>query len=494
VWMGARRDSGRAGRRRLIVWSASIAWVVAMLALMVSLEASQAGSRRAVAQRLAARTSAGAQFASLYVRDILARENNQAARWLSGRRPTLQDLEHASGAVGVSASVLLDRQGRVLEVVPAKRALLGKVITRKYSHLAAAAAGRAAVSNVVPSASRGVPVVAFAVPFATRSGRRVFSGAFSVSETPLGAYLSRVVVIPGRRVYLVDAQGSLIAGSEQAAPGAQTLTQLDSRLARRAGTRTAGAYTGPHGGQTFVTSAVAGTPWRLVAAVPDAELYNALDGPIKWLAWVAVASLAFAGLIVIMIGSRLMRSRERLETLNGDLDRLARVDSLTGVRNRRDLEETLAAAVSSAQRHRSALSVLMIDIDHFKHVNDSLGHQAGDAVLVATALSIQSSLRTEDTVGRWGGEEFLVVLPETDAQGALLVAERVRAQVAASASEGAELPAPLTVTIGVAVWRSGGIDDLIRGADEALYSGKVQGRDNVSLAPARPARIDLALR
>jgi diguanylate cyclase (GGDEF)-like protein len=221
-----------------------------------------------------------------------------------------------------------------------------------------------------------------------------------------------------------------------------------------------------------------------VVDVPAAGLYRSLNGTSRTLAWIALAGLAVAGLLIIMLGSRLLRSRSRLTALNHDLDRLGRVDSLTGVRNRRDSEEALLGAVSAARRHETALAVLLIDIDHFKDINDRLGHQAGDAALIATAQTMQALLRTEDTIGRWGGEEFLVVLPHTDSEGALSIAERLRAEIAKPGQGDTDPRAALTVTIGIAVWSGGGVDDLISRADAALYNGKNQGRDNVQLAAA----------
>jgi diguanylate cyclase (GGDEF)-like protein len=175
-----------------------------------------------------------------------------------------------------------------------------------------------------------------------------------------------------------------------------------------------------------------------------------------------------------------------LKRLNRELDSLARVDALTGMRNRRDIEERLLAELSAAGRHQSNLAVLLIDIDHFKSVNDTQGHQIGDAVLCATAQTIQSTLRAEDSVGRWGGEEFLAVLPDTDADGALTIAERLRAQVAKPGLANSDPRDTITITIGAAVWTSGGIDDLISRADHALYTGKGAGRNNVQLAVADP--------
>lgn len=485
--MTARAEARRVGTHGVVVLLVLV-WVGVIGGLAWYLAVSQSHARRDVAQRLAARVAAGAEFASLYVQDIYAREHRQATNGLGAKRISSQSLERVASDLGFGAAVLVDRGGRVLQAAPATPGLLGRVITDRYPHLVAAAAGRDAVSNVVLSAARGVPVVALAVPFATASGTRIFSGAYDVSRTPLGVYLSHVIVIPGRRVYLVDATGNLIAGSEPALKAGETLRELDRRLAELARVHPTGSYDSTHGRQFFVGVAVAGTPWRIIAAVPESKLYISVDGPSRWLAWVAVASLAIAGLIIIMMGARLLRSRQRLAGLNGELERLARVDPLTGLANRRDIEETLLRALSIAQRHRSSLSVLLIDIDHFKHVNDTLGHQAGDAVLRSTAQMIAQTLRTEDTVGRWGGEEFLVVLPHTDAQGAVIMANRLRAHVAKPGPGSADPRAAMTVTIGAAEWGSGGMDDLLSRADHALYAGKAAGRNNVQLATAEPDR------
>ncbi len=420
----------------------------------------------------------GAEFAALYVQSIFTREQAQARRWLASTDTTLEGMRNASSAMGVGAAVLLDGTGRVLQVLPAKPALIGQVITGRYAHLAAAVAGHTAVSNVVPSAARGVPVVGFATPFDSSSGRRVFSGAFQVAKTPLGLYMSHLSVTPGRRVYLIDAHDTIIAGSATKISSAERLAQVDPALARRAQTHDSGSYSVGHASRWFDSASIAGTPWRIVISVPEAALFASVEGADRSLAWVAWIGLTIAGLIIVAIGSRLVHSRQRLSTANHELDRLARLDSLTGLPNRRDIEEQLNIAVSSARRRGSALAVLLIDIDHFKSVNDSLGHQAGDAVLISTAETVRASLRLEDAVGRWGGEEFLAVLPDTDADGAIVLAERLRANVAGLRSH-PDLQHPMTVTIGVAAWTSGGADDLIRRADAALYAGKTSGRNTV---------------
>jgi diguanylate cyclase (GGDEF)-like protein len=451
------------------------AWLGLIAGLAALVAGSQANARREIDQRLQARTRSGAEFASLYVRDILRRERRVATIELAARRTSPRSLARASEAIGVTASVLLDHEGRLLQVLPAKPAMLGKVIIGKYPHLASAVAGRAAVSNVVPSAALGLPIVAFATPFVSGSGRRVFSGGFNVSATPLGEYMSHMIVTPGRRVFLVDATGRVIASSSALAKRADTLALVDHQLARRTRTQSVGSYQSASGRQEYVSVNVAGTPWRIVVTVPDSQLYRSVNDSARWLAWIAIISLAVAGLVIIALGSWLLRSRR-------ELDRVARVDSMTGLRNRRDTEETLVAAVSAARRRQRSVAVLLIDIDHFKHVNDTHGHRAGDLVLVNTGQAIRTGMRTEDSLGRWGGEEFLAVLPDTDAEGAMVIAERLRTQVSEqTAADG--LPG-LTVTIGVAVWDSGEANELVSRADGALYAGKAAGRDNVQLAPA----------
>ena len=462
----------------ILAWAGLIGGLAALLAV------SQSNARRDVAQRQQARVETGAEFSALYVKDIEARELRQARLWLTGRRPSSSVFARVVGDMGFTAAVLLDHDGRLLQVVPVKPALVGKVIISAYPHLAAAVAGRVAVSNVVPSAALGRPVVALAVPFSTSLGLRVFSGGFDVSQTPLGAYMSHLAVVPGHRVFLIDATETVIASSGPAPRPGETLRQVDRSLATLVATHAAGSYAAPQGRQSFFSAGVDGTPWRIVVAVPDAQLYSSLDGPAKWLTWAAVGLLALAGLVIIWLVAGLLGGRARLAVLNGELDRLARRDSLTGLRNRRDIEETLIAAFAAARRRGDGLAVLMIDIDHFKAVNDSLGHLAGDALLVKIAQTLRSSLRIGDVIGRWGGEEFIAVLPGAGAGAALDVAERIRARVE---THEPDAPASATVTIGVAVWTSGGMDELITRADDALYAGKSAGRNNVHIATVEAA-------
>ena len=157
---------------------------------------------------------------------------------------------------------------------------------------------------------------------------------------------------------------------------------------------------------------------------------------------------------------RVKELQDDLRQRNAELDRISRSDPLTGLANRRHLDEQLAAHAASADRHHHQLSVAVVDIDNFKGVNDTFGHAAGDAVLCEVARRLAASARVEDVVGRWGGEEFIVILPHCDLDIAILV----------------------TVSIGCT---GGGDERLVERADAALYAAKKAGRDRtVALEPS----------
>jgi two-component system, cell cycle response regulator len=157
------------------------------------------------------------------------------------------------------------------------------------------------------------------------------------------------------------------------------------------------------------------------------------------------------------------------------LEALLFEDPLTGLVNRRFILTQLAGMISGARRHHRDLTIAMIDIDHFKAVNDSRGHAEGDRVLAAVAQALRRHLRAEDQLGRLGGEEFLALLPDTDAAAAPAAAEKIRASVA---------PTAVTVSVGHASWEGESADELLSRADDALYAAKARGRDCVQGAPA----------
>ncbi len=167
---------------------------------------------------------------------------------------------------------------------------------------------------------------------------------------------------------------------------------------------------------------------------------------------------------------RLKQLQDALRRQSTELDRLSRTDALTGLHNRRHVEEHLLGHESAARRHDYALALLAVDVDHFKRVNDSRGHAAGDAVLREVAEQLRSTVRFEDLVGRWGGEEFVVVAPHTDVPAARVLAERLRAAVA-------DGPSGVTISIGGAAGVSPSAAALLATADANLYAAKDAGRD-----------------
>jgi diguanylate cyclase (GGDEF)-like protein/PAS domain S-box-containing protein len=186
---------------------------------------------------------------------------------------------------------------------------------------------------------------------------------------------------------------------------------------------------------------------------------------------------AVRGFVVV---SRDITERKRLED---DMKLLATVDPLTGAYNRRQGDALVAAEFSRRSRDGRTFAVLMLDVDHFKSVNDRFGHPAGDAVLQALVQACQASLRSVDLVVRWGGEEFLVVLPDTDAVAAMSAAERMRIALAATEVVVPDTPTiRFTVSVGVAVSTGESPNNLLRRADVALYAAKEGGRDRVILA------------
>lgn len=447
----ARRRLGRLGVALVLAWLSVMAvggWVLAR---------SQANNREAMVERLEARTNYAATFISIYSHDLLARERSAARSWLATAHVGPDTLNRTALALGLTGAVLLDAHGR-----PIATSSGGALLAQRYAALAAHSVGQA--SSVTLLRTTRAPLIGFAVRYPTSSGARVFAGALQVDGTVLPAALEHIVTTRNWQAYLLDPSGG----------------------------RLAAGIPGPAPGDDLVFSAaVAGTPWRIVIKDPPKELYSFLNGPGRWFAWFALAGLAVAGLAVILLIAGLARKRTELTALNDELARLAAIDPLTGLRNRRAIEQYLHDALSAARRHAQPLSVLVIDIDHFKTFNDRLGHRSGDDVLVHTARVLEGELRAEDGIGRWGGEEFLVVLPATDEAGAVNATERLRAALAAGQPEVARAHGlPVTVTIGVAEWRQEDMNELIGRADGALYGGKAAGRDVAKVSTVMAAVTD----
>jgi two-component system cell cycle response regulator len=183
-------------------------------------------------------------------------------------------------------------------------------------------------------------------------------------------------------------------------------------------------------------------------------------------------------MLALQAAEALVRTRLYEQT-----EKLATTDGLTGLLNRRTLNAQLLARLREAQRYQRPIAFLLLDVDHFKKVNDTYGHPAGDAVLKGVARVAQRQARETDLVARYGGEEMALVLPETDLRGALAIAERVRAACAAAPHATEQGPVKVTLSVGVSSWQPGAPavtpEELLENADRALYRAKQGGRNRV---------------
>jgi len=192
--------------------------------------------------------------------------------------------------------------------------------------------------------------------------------------------------------------------------------------------------------------------------------------------------------VVIRAAVAAIRRAQAIETTRADnrrLEALATTDPLTRVLNRRALLDRLTAEVDRARRFNSSLTLLLLDVDHFKQINDTAGHLAGDSVLRQLGALLEDAVRKVDVVARYGGEEFVVILPETASDGGIIFAERLRERIEMQSYDvGVERPVRLTVSIGVATFPSPRVattEDFFARADEALYRAKSDGRNQVRI-------------
>jgi diguanylate cyclase (GGDEF)-like protein len=216
-------------------------------------------------------------------------------------------------------------------------------------------------------------------------------------------------------------------------------------------------------------------------------LPSAVEAHRKNQAYLRVAEAGLIALVALMLLT-LVLARPLLRAFSWTEEQAseARIDALTGLANRRALEEILSAEISRAQRFAHDLAVVVLDLDRFKEINDSFGHAAGDVMLRAVSRLLTSLARQGDTVARWGGEEFVVVLPETDLPGAQRFAERLRRTI--ESHEVGEMRT--SASCGVATMLpEDSAEELLGAADRALYQAKANGRNRTESAirPERPA-------
>ncbi|HSM99565.1 MAG TPA: GGDEF domain-containing protein [Rudaea sp.] len=288
-------------------------------------------------------------------------------------------------------------------------------------------------------------------------------GHVAVYAPTVAVLLDEIVftyAVPGMRLRLLTATPWFCL---QMIQGGLSLV-ASAAVGRRSGRLTAASF--------FALAAV------LAARVVYEGLHTEVLRSAFWDSPMQTIVFSFASLFVVVatLGFVLMCS----DQLNQELERQAMLDPLTGLSNRRTLDVMAAQALASAQRHDRPSALLMIDVDHFKRINDDCGHAAGDEALQLLAATLRRELRNEDLLGRLGGEEFVAVLPESDTEDALASAERLRRAVEELDFAAAGRPVQLRISIGVATLREG--DDLgalLRRADAALYAAKRAGRNCV---------------
>lgn len=475
-----------------------LAWTTTMasLALLVLLGTMSAGivlsrqqSRAHILSSFELRGTSSATFVSEFLIQQATREQQTAQQFLSGQQVSPEQFRLVVSAFGSKAAVLLDSSGRLLDIVPSDPSLLGHPLASHYAHLQAAEHGRAAISNVVPSAARAIPVTAIAVPFSSARGRRVFSAAYDANDSALGRFVQHTVPYRQHEVILVDGNGQVIAASP--ATTAKTLAQADPQLARAAARASHGSVAGAQTPTTFADTPVPGTSWKLLIAVPNSRMYVSISGWTQWIPWLVLALMSILGTLLVALFVRSLADRARLTLLSTRLEQIARTDALTGLLNRRALNEHLTRAAAHARRRDEPLSLMMIDLDRFKETNDQFGHEAGDQVLCAFAGCLRDALRADDIYGRWGGDEFLVALPATDGQSAKAAAARLR-HCAQSLELGAiGLPDGIPFSIGLATSTETTPAELVREADVVLYEAKVDGhRDLQRTGNSRTIAVD----
>ena len=206
-----------------------------------------------------------------------------------------------------------------------------------------------------------------------------------------------------------------------------------------------------------------------------------IDPPANF--WDGITNRLFSVLLIGVTAVGLTKLADHEERLIHE----SKTDPLTGLFNRRHFTELCQLEEGRARRHGFPFSVLMLDIDHFKRINDTYGHPVGDQAIKAVADVCTKALRPHDLLARYGGEEFVLTLPQTDSEGARTVAERIRTMTEALTVPSEQGPVRVTVSIGISTYQTGlEFDRVVQRADEALYEAKQSGRNRVVILPFDP--------
>ncbi|WP_372987659.1 GGDEF domain-containing protein [Marinobacter sp.] len=237
----------------------------------------------------------------------------------------------------------------------------------------------------------------------------------------------------------------------------------------------------------FLTSLKAGTVVLLICYLVAAVVFQFPDLPFVTAEYSSdfkirfFATLTFESIFCFVLEAGRLRARNELLELVVTHEHAARTDELTGLSNRRDIQHRLASEFSRYQRAGHHFSIVLIDLDLFKSINDEYGHDAGDAVLRQFSALLRDVVRQTDVAARWGGEEFLLLLPDTSLLQALTLAERLRAEVAQARFRFKSHCLPVTISAGVcSIAKAASIDELLKQADLNLYNAKDAGRNRIA--------------
>lgn len=193
------------------------------------------------------------------------------------------------------------------------------------------------------------------------------------------------------------------------------------------------------------------------------------------------ATLTFESIFCFVLEASRLKVRDNLVKLAESHERASRTDDLTGLSNRRDMQNRLSVEFSRYQRSGHHFSIVLIDLDLFKNINDQFGHDVGDEVLCEFSALTGTIIRQTDIASRWGGEEFLILLPDTSLLQALALAERLRSEVAQTAFTSKGVRMPVTISAGVcSIAKAGSLGDLLKQADVNLYNAKEDGRNRIA--------------
>lgn len=510
-------------------------FTLAVLATLIPALATSCISYRQNSRAIAAKLNeqlAGSSTQAAREMGLWVKERSYDLRVFAASYEVTENVDRSGGQSGRLADYLNSVNDRfpdfdqLLVVAPDQRTVAssGRVPGRLHltgDWLRQARMGDHVLGDPVRADSAAGTTMEVAVPIVGATGRFLGVLAARINFRGVSRLLSGLVAGGDGRLVVVRADGQAITtiGGTVAALPEETL-----RLLERAEGASV-AYDAADG--VAVLGAMAEVPrteWKVVAEIPAATAYadiRRLRNTTVLLVLVLLlvtGSLAHGlGLLIVLPLERLSRAANRvaggdldvdvphsgegevsqlagvfndmvrrLRDSRDELERLSVTDPLTGLVNRRRLTTELESELRRSDRHGRTFAVLLLDVDRFKHFNDTYGHQAGDVVLKRVADTLRASARDVDTVARYGGEEFLVILPETGAEGAAQVAERIRAGTEQDrfTPEGAPTEISVTVSIGYAVFPEHATtpETMIEAADQALYRSKEGGRNRVTSA------------